>query len=176
MVYRWDGDPLIMRFALFLMLAIGASFTLAGCGGGARTSVTKPPTAVVHVPTANVVRDTSGVGYQVEERWLVAFEQTLQNNLYTKDGFTAGKDLTLKWHVVSGNEGSAAERAFVGMGAGAGEATMEVSFLDASGTVLATIQVTGSVNSGWFGGSYKAAFVNAAIGASDYAKKTYLAR
>jgi len=155
-----------------LSLLAATALLLGGCGS-ARTSMVTPDPAPQPVASLAIQKDPSTIGLQVDTALLHTFEETLRAELINRKGFRQGADLTLRYRAVSGNPGSRSGRFWLGLSVGEGDVVMRIDLAKADGTVVMTMDVTGTVTGGWLGGSYAIAFEQAAEETARVVKQTY---
>lgn len=149
--------------ALFTALAI-----LSGCGSG-RTLVIEPPEQTAGI-VKSVIVERAQHGVPIPEDAEQGFVQNLERRLYEGAGFQRGTELRIRFRFIQFDPGNQFTRWFWGgLGnTGEGSLTIEATYVDQAGTELATIQAQGSINSGFFGGSFELAIDKAAQEIADY--------
>jgi len=103
------------------------------------------------------------------------FVQSLERRLYEESGFEKGSELRIRYRFVQFDPGNQFARWFWGgLGnTGEGSLSIEAKFVDSSGAEIATIQAQGSINSGFFGGSFELAIDKAAQEIAEYTVADY---
>ena len=141
---------------------------LGGCGSG-RTLVADTPRQQAKT-VSHVVIERVANTVQVPDEAEQDFEKNLRTRLYEKAGFKEGNELRIRYRFVQFDPGNQFSRWFWGgLGnTGEGSLTIEATFLDESGSQLSTIQAQGSINSGFFGGSFSLAIDKAAQEIAEY--------
>ena len=101
--------------------------------------------------------------------------QSLERRLYEESGFEKGSELRIRYRFVQFDPGNQFARWFWGgLGnTGEGSLSIEAKFVDSSGAEIATIQAQGSINSGFFGGSFELAIDKAAQEIAEYTVANY---
>jgi len=162
-----------MRAAkLFFFLSMVALVGLSGCSG-AKTLMMKPPDIPVRVSSVSFHEANSIL--EVPKDMKLTFEETLEELLYSKEGFRRGVELKIRYRIIGYEEGSRFSRwLWKGIGnAGEGSVTVEAKFFDATEKELATIQTEGRIETGVLGGSFKKAIQKAAESIADYTFKNF---
>lgn len=153
------------------LLAVTAVFVLAACASGS-TLVLEPPKTTERFSDAKLVAATPTVA--VDSELASYFGTSLDNKLFTDEmPFNRGEGLTIQYRFLQFDEGNRAARYVVGMGAGKGEITIEVLFMNGAGEELSRINVGGEILMGIAGGSIKQALDRAATEAAEYAKTNF---
>jgi hypothetical protein len=154
------------------LATIAALLMLGGCGSG-RTLVVDTPQRAMVASSVAIERTTHAV--QVPAEMEQEFEKNLRSRLYEKAGFQEGNELHIRYRFVQFDPGNQFSRWFWGgLGnTGEGSLTIEAKFTDASGSELSTIQAQGTINSGFFGGSFGLALDKAAQEIAEYTTANY---
>ena len=153
------------------VIAITACVGLAGCITTATTFETKKPAQPLRVSSVQLSEETSTLdvpGYVHTQ-----FAEYLNNELYSRNAFQRGPQMTISWSFTGFEKGSRALRYFVGMGAGKGKIMVHARFLDQKGHEIATVDGNGTVVMGEFGGSYNSALRECAFEIGKYAKDNF---
>ncbi|MEM8988225.1 MAG: DUF4410 domain-containing protein [Pseudomonadota bacterium] len=156
---------------LFNVISVVAILLVAACASGT-TMVSAPAETGQSFSNVKIVAgdDTVGIDPKAGQR----FEETLSNLLFGEHGrFSRGEGMTIKYRFIQYDEGSQVARYLIGLGAGKGELTTEITFLDSEGNEMAKIQAGGQIIGGLFGGSFTQAVDRAAMEAADYANENF---
>ena len=140
-------------------------FGVSACATGT-TTVLERATERQAVKTLRIVAAENTV--DVPPDVTAHFQSRLREYLITDGKYGAGDDLTLRYRFIQVDEGSRSLRWIIGFGAGKGELTVEVVYLDASGNEVSKINVGGELSVGFFGGDFDEAVSNAAREAAEY--------
>lgn len=158
----------------FVLICV-AALVVSACGTS-RNIVENNTAEHVRVRTFQIqhTNDTVYVPQRTQNR----FHEVLANEFYRNAGFSYGDGITVRYRFVSLTQGNRAMRFLAGGIGNAGQASLviESEFLDENGTVLATIQTEGRIDSGLLGGSYNSAMERAAEEITAYARENFYAR
>ena len=153
-------------------LGVAAVFLFASACATATTTVMAPPDGQYKNHSIAVSHGTDTI--EVDEDASTRFEEKLLEILYAEGAFSEGAGLTLEYRFIQFDKGSQAARYIIGMGVGKGSMTIEVLFLDASGTELARVHTGGEISAGLFGGSFGEAVDTSATEVAEYAIANFL--
>lgn len=157
-----------------LLVAVAASFLVAGCITTASTVERRKPSQPFQAVSAETSEQASAVAVPADIH--KRFQELLVEELYARGNFQRGPQLKIKWQFAEFDEGSRALRYFVGFGAGKGKITIHATFLDERGREIAAVDGFGTVIMGVFGGSYDSALRECAYEITRYAKDNFLIR
>ena len=158
----------ILRTLPFMALLV-----VSACATGT-TTVIEPTKQQLTVESLRFVAAKNTVN--VPPEITAHFATRLREYLISDGIYGAGNDLTLRYRFIQVDEGSRALRYIIGFGAGKGQLTVEVVYLDASGNEVSKINVGGEISVGFFGGDFDEAISNAAREAAEYTIANFPAR
>lgn len=143
---------------------------IQGCGTG-KTIIIKPITSSVNrTAVLDIAESNSTVS--VPPDVTNDFKTKLDELLYQNDGFNKGTSgTTLKYKFVSYDPGNQFLRWVCGMCGGNGKLVVETNFIN--GGLISTIQSEGTVESGFFGGTFSTAIDYTASEIATYASKNF---
>ena len=159
--------------ALRRVVAFSAGLMLAGCGAGT-TLVVNPLEEKITVSYLQLFEKAPTIGVPNEVR--STLKEELTKRLYGEHAFQVGSDLKLEYGFVQFDPGSRATRWFLGGigNAGQGSHTVQPRFIRPDGKELVTIRAAGTIQSGFFGGSFDNALEKAADEIAEYATANFL--
>jgi hypothetical protein len=136
-----------------------ALLALCGCHAG-RTIVEQGPDTHRNYAAVALQPEPATVDVPGPLRGLL--DDELKDRIYDGDAFRPGSDLTLRYKIVQFEDGNRFGRAVLPGAAGQGSISVDVTYVDASGSIVGHIVSTGEVSSGTLGGSINNAVENAA--------------
>jgi hypothetical protein len=151
----------------FNRMTIALAMLTASACATATTTVREPAARDFKSETVAIEHGSDTVS--VEEEYGTYFRNKLAQELYADGGFAEGEGMVLQYRFIQLDQGSRAARYMFGPIAGKGTMKIEIVFLDAERTEIATIETGGEVSGGFFGGSFKSALDKAAQETADYA-------
>jgi hypothetical protein len=152
--------------SFFIFLTI-----ISACSPTGRLVVNEVSENTVHVKTINFVQLKPTI--DVDPKLLAVVQDEVEGHVLEDEVFSRGNELTLSYRIVQYEPGSRAARYFSVGQAGEGSITIDATFTDDQGAVLAKVQATGEIRSGTFGGGSNNSIENAADVIGKYARKHF---
>lgn len=159
-------------FRKFTLIA-AAAVTLAACGAG--STIVVDPYEGEKRSYQGAVLANNGSTIEVPAEIVEKFQKSMDKQFHEKGVFEREAGLQVKYTFVQFEAGNQFSRWFFGGIGNAGEAslTVKVDFETPEGEHLSTINVSGKIGSGFFGGSVSSALDKAAGEAAEYAAAQY---
>ena len=156
-----------------LLTTVSLCMFLAACGAGS-TTVMDPYTGPAYNASGAALLQM-GSNVEVPDEIKEEFKKSMQKEFFEKGVFEEGTALKVEYTFVQFEAGNRFSRWFWGGIGNSGEAslTVQIDFKKPDNSSLSTINVTGKIGSGFFGGSVSSALDKAAEEAATYAAANF---
>jgi hypothetical protein len=157
---------IVWLLSLFIFITL-----ITACTPTGRLIVNEVSDSTVHVKTINFVQLKPTV--DVDPKLLKVVQDEVEGHVLEDEVFSRGNELTLSYRIVQYESGNRAARYFSVGQAGEGSITIDATFTDSQGSVLAKVQASGEIRSGALGGGSNNSIENAADVIGKYARKHF---
>lgn len=167
------GDVMQFQTKIRLVFVAICALALQACATASTKVLVAADTSLRNsVTTIRVERGEDTVPVPPEPA--AYLEKRINDYLFASNSrFSRGDGIILRYRFLKLDEGDRALRYIVGFGAGKGEMTVEVTYLDMQGTELARAEFESELSMGFFGGDFDQAISSAAKEIADYTKANF---